>query len=154
MQNLPRRGQDSSEPPPSCIKMSCHWKPVTSAFVVYPFLAKYPSSFCATESACHCPELETAQKLPTVLQLQQLPYSKKIFCVYHVVGTVGICACMDSAQTYAAGIHLRIRLSTGLRAPGKGVRSIRIEEALAIYCLSSLYFTKRAPPLPRLPRLH
>lgn len=35
-----------------------------------------------------------------------------IFCVYHVVGTVGICACMDSAQTYAAGIHLRIRLST------------------------------------------
>ena len=112
MQNLPRRGQDSSEPRPSCIKMSCHWKPVTSAFVVYPFLAKYPSSFCATESACHCPELETVQKLPPVLQLQQLPYSKKIFCVYHVVGTVGVCACMDSAQTYAAGIHLRIRLST------------------------------------------
>ena len=54
MQKL-RRGQDSSEPRPSCIKMphSClrHGKPVTSV-IVYPFLAKSPSSFCATESAC------------------------------------------------------------------------------------------------------
>lgn len=121
MQNLPRRGQDSSEPRPSCMKMSHPSEACNICIfvvVVYPIVHFLPSIHQASVPQ-NRPVIVPGWKLCKSCRLfcsysnyRIVRRSFDIFCVYHVVGTVGICACMDSAQAYAAGIHLQIRLST------------------------------------------